>query len=144
MPAQNSEKLILEQRSITFAHFCRNWGPLFGTSPIDGSAWPGLAWLGFGRLAWFALARPRLSQLASPQLGLSQEQQHWRGEAPPTARRRRAVVVVGASPGVVAGAVAAVEETSQVEPRRDEPNLGKSGERLPNGFGYFGIGPLTG
>ena len=35
----------------------------------------GLAWLGFGRLAWFALARPRLSQLASPQLGLSQEQQ---------------------------------------------------------------------
>ena len=54
------------------------------------------------------------------------------------------VVVVGASPGVVAGAVAAVEETSQVEPRRDEPNLGKSGERLPNGFGYFGIGPLTG
>ncbi len=47
------------------------------------------------------------------------------------------VVVVGASPGVVAGAVAAVEETSQVEPRRDEPNLGKSGERLTNGFGYF-------
>ena len=58
--------------------------PLFGTSPIDGSAWPGLAWLGFGRLAWFALASLRgLSQLASPQLGLSQEQQHWRGEAPP-------------------------------------------------------------
>ena len=46
-------------------------------------------------------------------------------------------VVVGASPGLVAGAVAAVEETSQVEPRRDEPNLGKSGERLTNGFGYF-------
>ena len=63
------------------------WDP-YGTPmgpwyPIDGSAWPGLAWLGFGRLAWFALARPRLSQLASPQLGLSQEQQHWRGEAPP-------------------------------------------------------------
>ena len=43
----------------------------------------GLAWLGFGRLAWFALARPRLSQLASPQLGLSQEQQQRRGEASP-------------------------------------------------------------
>ena len=72
-------------------------GPLFPPSPysppypIDGSAWPGLAWLGFGRLAWFALASLRgLSQLASPQLGLSQEQQQQpafgglrRGFAPP-------------------------------------------------------------
>ena len=37
-------------------------------------------------------------------------------------------VVAAASPGVVAVAVAAVDETSQVEPRRDEPNLGESGE----------------
>ena len=40
----------------------------------------GQAWLGFGRLAWFALAWPRLSQLTSPQLGLSQEQQQQPAE----------------------------------------------------------------
>ena len=81
---------------------------------------------------------PRLQLRQQPRLQGKRPQQHWRVEAPPAAPRRQAVVVVvGASPGVVAGAVAAVEETSQVEPRRDEPNLGKSGERLTNGFGYF-------
>ena len=47
----------------------------------------GLAWLGFGRLAWFALAWPLCP--SPPRLGLSQEQQHsrpsagWRGFSTP-------------------------------------------------------------
>ena len=87
---------------------------------------------------------PRLQLRQQPRLQGKQPQQQQPAFGGLLEGLRPSNVVVGASPGVVAGAVAAVEETSQVEPRRDEPNLGKSGERLPNGFGYFGIGSLTG
>lgn len=65
--------------------FFRRWS----ASKAIRKQWTSLAWLDFGRLPC-----RRLSQLTLPEPGLSQDEQHWRGEAPLQPARWAAVVAL--------------------------------------------------